>query len=104
MIGRTRLSAFLRWLLEIHANRADLCPGFRTEPNPSARASHGGSAWKMAELSAIRQELVEIHCEHPRFRVFVDGHQLFDFYHRVTPVAAIDTIQISGSLTITKLN
>ncbi|KAK2909362.1 hypothetical protein Q8A67_005199 [Cirrhinus molitorella] len=47
---------------------------------------------------------VEIHCEHPRFRVFVDGHQLFDFYHRVTPLTAIDTIQISGSLTITKLN
>ncbi|XP_006881090.1 PREDICTED: uncharacterized protein LOC102860428 [Elephantulus edwardii] len=26
---------------------------------------------------------VEILCEHPRFRVFVDGHQLFDFYHRI---------------------
>ncbi|XP_051993645.1 galectin-related protein-like [Xyrauchen texanus] len=47
---------------------------------------------------------VEIHCEHPRFRVLVDGHQLFDFYHRVSPLTAIDTIQISGSLTITKLN
>ncbi|XP_052461646.1 galectin-related protein [Carassius carassius] len=47
---------------------------------------------------------VEIHCEHSRFRVLVDGHQLFDFYHRVTPLTAIDTIQISGGLTITKLN
>lgn len=47
---------------------------------------------------------IEIHCEHSRFRVFVDGHQLFDFYHRVTQITAIDTIQISGSVTITKLN
>ncbi|XP_065130524.1 galectin-related protein [Paramisgurnus dabryanus] len=47
---------------------------------------------------------MEIHCEHTRFRVFVDGHQLFDFYHRVTPITAIDTIQINGGVTITKLN
>lgn len=47
---------------------------------------------------------VEIHCEHPRFLVLVDGHQLFDFYHRVTPLTSIDTIQISGGVTITKLN
>ncbi|XP_008145771.2 galectin-related protein [Eptesicus fuscus] len=46
---------------------------------------------------------VEILCEHPRFRVFVDGHQLFDFYHRVQTLSAIDTIKINGDLQITKL-
>ncbi|XP_076845453.1 galectin-related protein [Brachyhypopomus gauderio] len=47
---------------------------------------------------------IEIHCEHQRFRILVDGQPLFDFYHRVRPLEAIDTIQISGSLIITKLN
>ncbi|XP_012620374.2 galectin-related protein [Microcebus murinus] len=46
---------------------------------------------------------VEILCEHPRFRVFVDGHQLFDFYHRIPTLSAIDTIKINGDLQITKL-
>ncbi|XP_036402872.1 galectin-related protein-like [Megalops cyprinoides] len=46
---------------------------------------------------------IEIHCEHQRFRVFVDGHQLFDFYHRVASLPAIDTVRIRGSLQITKL-
>ncbi|KAM9316075.1 galectin-related protein [Gastrophryne carolinensis] len=46
---------------------------------------------------------VEILCEHPRFRVFVDGHQLFDFYHRVEHLAAIDTLKINGCLQLTKL-
>ncbi|XP_024408492.1 galectin-related protein [Desmodus rotundus] len=46
---------------------------------------------------------VEILCEHPRFRVFVDGHQLFDFYHRIHTLSAIDTIKINGDLQITKL-
>lgn len=46
---------------------------------------------------------VEILCEHPRFRVFVDGHQLFDFYHRIHALSAIDTIKINGDLQITKL-
>ncbi|KAJ8250289.1 hypothetical protein COCON_G00222110 [Conger conger] len=46
---------------------------------------------------------IEIHCEHQRFRIFVDGHQLFDFYHKVPSLPAIDTIRISGSLQITKL-
>lgn len=46
---------------------------------------------------------VEILCEHPRFRVFVDGHQLFDFYHRIQTLSAIDTIKINGDLQITKL-
>nr|XP_023680888.1 galectin-related protein [Paramormyrops kingsleyae] len=46
---------------------------------------------------------IEIHCEHQRFRIFVDGHQLFDFYHRVASLRAIDTIRITGSLQITKL-
>ncbi|XP_039995100.1 galectin-related protein-like isoform X4 [Xiphias gladius] len=34
---------------------------------------------------------VEIHCEHQRFRIFVDGHQLFDFYHKVKSLPSIDT-------------
>ncbi|XP_006638800.1 galectin-related protein [Lepisosteus oculatus] len=46
---------------------------------------------------------IEIHCEHQRFRIFVDGHQLFDFYHRIVTLPAIDTIRINGSLQITKL-
>ncbi|KAK6489514.1 galectin-related protein-like [Huso huso] len=46
---------------------------------------------------------IEIHCEHQRFRIFVDGHQLFDFFHRVESLPAIDTIKINGSLQITKL-
>ncbi|XP_068925078.1 galectin-related protein isoform X1 [Petaurus breviceps papuanus] len=46
---------------------------------------------------------VEILCEHPRFRVFVDGHQLFDFYHRIETLSSIDTIKINGDLQITKL-
>ncbi|KAG5831187.1 galectin-related protein-like [Anguilla anguilla] len=46
---------------------------------------------------------IEIHCEHQRFRIFVDGHQLFDFYHKVPSLSAIDTIRINGSLQITKL-
>ncbi|XP_053568056.1 galectin-related protein [Bombina bombina] len=46
---------------------------------------------------------VEILCEHTRFRVFVDGHQLFDFYHRVQSLTAIDTIKINGDVQLTKL-
>uniref|UniRef100_A0A8C9EXG3 Galectin n=11 Tax=Neognathae TaxID=8825 RepID=A0A8C9EXG3_PAVCR len=46
---------------------------------------------------------VEILCEHPRFRIFVDGHQLFDFYHRIETLSAIDTIKINGDLQLTKL-
>lgn len=46
---------------------------------------------------------VEILCEHPRFRVFIDGHQLFDFYHRVELLSAIDTVKINGDLQLTKL-
>uniref|UniRef100_A0A8C2XIW8 Galectin n=1 Tax=Cyclopterus lumpus TaxID=8103 RepID=A0A8C2XIW8_CYCLU len=46
---------------------------------------------------------IEIHCEHQRFRIFVDGHQLFDFYHKVKCFSSIDTVQIQGDLLITKL-
>ncbi|NP_001007175.1 lectin, galactoside-binding-like b [Danio rerio] len=46
---------------------------------------------------------IEIHCEHQRFRIFVDGHQLFDFYHKVKSLQAINMIRIVGSLQITKL-
>uniref|UniRef100_A0A3P9H7D0 Galectin n=1 Tax=Oryzias latipes TaxID=8090 RepID=A0A3P9H7D0_ORYLA len=46
---------------------------------------------------------MEIHCEHQRFRIFVDGHQLFDFYHKVKSLSSIDTVRIQGDLQITKL-
>lgn len=46
---------------------------------------------------------IEIHCEHQRFRIFVDGHQLFDFYHKVKSLTSIDTVRIQGDLQITKL-
>ncbi|XP_033835601.1 galectin-related protein-like isoform X1 [Periophthalmus magnuspinnatus] len=46
---------------------------------------------------------MEIHCEHQRFRIFVDGHQLFDFYHKVKSLPSIDTVRIDGDLQITKL-
>nr|WCO08208.1 galectin-like protein c [Lateolabrax maculatus] len=46
---------------------------------------------------------IEIHCEHSRFRVFVDGQKLFDFHHRVTLLNDIDTLWIKGGVTITKL-
>ncbi|KAM6956439.1 galectin-related protein B-like [Aplochiton taeniatus] len=46
---------------------------------------------------------IEIHCEHTRFRIFVDGHQLFDFYHKVKSLPSIDTVRIDGGLQITKL-
>ncbi|XP_034040740.1 galectin-related protein-like isoform X2 [Thalassophryne amazonica] len=46
---------------------------------------------------------IEIHCEHQRFRIFVDGHQLFDFYHKVKTLPFIDTVRIRGDLQITKL-
>ncbi|XP_062257717.1 galectin-related protein-like [Platichthys flesus] len=46
---------------------------------------------------------VEIHCEHQRFRIFVDGHSLFDFYHKVKSLPSIDSVRIQGDLQITKL-
>ncbi|KAM8772155.1 galectin-related protein-like [Acanthopagrus schlegelii] len=46
---------------------------------------------------------MEVHCEHSRFRVLVDGQQLFDFNHRVMLLRDIDTLWIKGSVTITKL-
>ena len=46
---------------------------------------------------------MEIHCEHQRFRIFVDGHQLFDFYHKVKSLSSIDTVRIDGDLHLTKL-
>ncbi|XP_043552805.1 galectin-related protein-like [Chiloscyllium plagiosum] len=46
---------------------------------------------------------LEIHCEYQRFRIFVDGHQLFDFHHRVSDLSGIDKIKIFGDLQLTKL-
>ncbi|XP_019666710.2 LOW QUALITY PROTEIN: galectin-related protein [Felis catus] len=46
---------------------------------------------------------VEILCEHPCFRAFVDGHQFFYFYHHIQMLSAVDTIKIHGDLQIAKL-
>ncbi|GCB82171.1 galectin-related protein-like isoform X2 [Scyliorhinus torazame] len=46
---------------------------------------------------------LEIHCEYQRFRIFIDGHQLFDFHHRVLDLSAINVIKIFGDLQLTKL-
>ncbi|CAN2391218.1 carbohydrate binding [Pristimantis euphronides] len=46
---------------------------------------------------------IEIFCEHPRFRVLIEGFQLFDFYHRVKLLSSIDTVKITGDLQLTKL-
>ncbi|XP_026887313.1 galectin-related protein [Electrophorus electricus] len=83
----------------------------RFEDRQFLRNAHVSGSWGEEE-SAIaffpfipdQPFRIEIQCEHQRFRVLVDGQPLFDFYHRVRPLVAIDTIQISGSLTITKLN
>lgn len=54
-------------------------------------------------VSSCFSSQIEIHCEHSRFRVLVDGQQLFDFNHQVTSLRDIDTLWIKGSVTITKL-
>ncbi|CAL8329407.1 unnamed protein product [Lota lota] len=46
---------------------------------------------------------IEISCEQSRFRIFVDGQQLLNFRHRVSPLQDIDTLWIAGALRITKL-
>ncbi|XP_008314423.1 galectin-related protein-like [Cynoglossus semilaevis] len=46
---------------------------------------------------------MELFCEVGRFRVLVDGQQLFDFQHRITSLPDIDTLWIKGSVGITKL-
>ncbi|XP_066518248.1 galectin-related protein [Hoplias malabaricus] len=83
----------------------------RFEDKQLMRNAHVSGSWGKEETAIaffpfIPQQpfKLELHCEHQRFRVFLDGQPLFDFYHRVRTLTAIDTIQISGSLTITKLN
>nr|XP_046231984.1 galectin-related protein-like isoform X3 [Scatophagus argus] len=46
---------------------------------------------------------MEIRCELSRFRVFVDGQQLFDFSHAVTSLGDVDTLWIKGCVAVTKL-
>uniref|UniRef100_UPI00398F7901 galectin-related protein-like isoform X2 n=1 Tax=Pristiophorus japonicus TaxID=55135 RepID=UPI00398F7901 len=46
---------------------------------------------------------LEMHCEYQRFRILIDGHQLFDFHHRVSNFSAINMIKIIGDLQLTKL-
>ncbi|TRY55416.1 hypothetical protein DNTS_034428 [Danionella cerebrum] len=58
---------------------------------------------RFTERQFLRNARIEIHCEHQRFRIFVDGHQLFDFYHKVKSLQAINMIRIEGSLQLTKL-
>ncbi|KAI4902655.1 hypothetical protein NFI96_014268 [Prochilodus magdalenae] len=83
----------------------------RFEDKQLMRNAHVAGSWGEEETAIqffpfIPQQpfRLEIHCEHQRFRTLVDGQPLFDFYHRVRSLMAIDTIQINGSLTITKLN
>ncbi|XP_053332901.1 galectin-related protein isoform X1 [Clarias gariepinus] len=83
----------------------------RFEDRQLLRNAHVGGSWGDEETAiaffpflAGQPFRLEIHCEHQRFRVLVDGQPLFDFYHRVRLLTSIDTIQISGSLSITKLN
>ncbi|KAG7220195.1 hypothetical protein INR49_018372 [Caranx melampygus] len=61
--------------------------------------------WTQSGRSHLHHQLmsIEVHCEHSRFRVFVDGQQLFDFHHRLMSLADIDTLWIKGCVTITKL-
>ncbi|XP_049325584.1 galectin-related protein isoform X1 [Astyanax mexicanus] len=75
------------------------------------RNAHVGGSWGEEETAIPffpfipdQPFRIEIHCEHQSFRVIVDGQPIFDFYHRVKSLLTIDTIQINGSLTITKLN
>ncbi|TSK18079.1 Galectin-related protein [Bagarius yarrelli] len=83
----------------------------RFEDRQLLRNAHVAGAWGEEEAAipffpflAGQPFRLEIHCEHQRFRVFVDGQPLFDFYHRVRLLMSIDTIQINGCLSITKLN
>ncbi|XP_041789274.1 galectin-related protein isoform X1 [Chelmon rostratus] len=86
----------------------ELCVRFR-DRQVLRRACESGS-WGDADRSIpffpfIRDQpfKLEIHCEQSRFRVFVDGQQLFDFSHRVTSLSDIDTLWVKGSVAITKL-
>ncbi|KAM6940535.1 galectin-related protein-like [Xenentodon cancila] len=86
----------------------ELCVRFR-DRQVLRRACQSGS-WGDSERAVpffpfIKDQpfKIEILCEHTRFRVFVDGQQLFDFQHRVTALSDVDTLWIKGSLTITKL-
>ncbi|MCJ8748188.1 hypothetical protein PDJAM_G00162000 [Pangasius djambal] len=83
----------------------------RFEDRQLLRNAHVSGSWGEEETAiqffpflAGQPFRLEIHCEHQSFRVLVDGQPLFDFYHRVRSLMSIDTIQISGSLSITKLN
>ncbi|CAB1343917.1 unnamed protein product [Coregonus sp. 'balchen'] len=58
---------------------------------------------RFAERQFLRNSRIEIHCEHTRFRIFVDGNPLFDFFHKVKSLPSIDTVRIEGGLQITKL-
>ncbi|XP_023131621.1 galectin-related protein-like [Amphiprion ocellaris] len=86
----------------------ELCVRFR-DRQILRRACMSGS-WGDADRAVpffpfIRDQpfKIEIHCEQSRFRVFVDGQQLFDFYHRLTSLGDIDTLWIKGTINLTKL-
>ncbi|KAF7689296.1 galectin-related protein [Silurus meridionalis] len=83
----------------------------RFEDRQLLRNAHVSGSWGEEETAipffpflAGQPFKLEIHCEHQSFRVFVDGQPLFDFYHRLRSLISIDTIQINGNLSITKLN
>lgn len=86
----------------------ELCVRFR-DRQVLRRACVSGS-WGDADRAVpffpfIREQpfKIEIRCERSRFRVFVDGQQLFDFHHRVTSLSLVDTLWIKGSVSINKL-
>ncbi|KAM4591710.1 galectin-related protein B-like isoform 1-T1 [Odontesthes bonariensis] len=74
------------------------------------RSARVSGKWTQEEASTVyfpfipdQPFRIEIHCEHQRFRIFVDGHQLFDFYHKVKSLSTIDSVRIQGDLQLTKL-
>ncbi|KAL0969453.1 hypothetical protein UPYG_G00227570 [Umbra pygmaea] len=46
---------------------------------------------------------MEIVCEHQQFRILVDGQPLCGFTHRLSPLASLTALRVSGDLHLTKV-
>lgn len=46
---------------------------------------------------------MEIVCEHQQFRILVDGQPLCGFTHRLSPLASLTALSVSGDLQLTKV-
>ncbi|XP_068436722.1 galectin-related protein A-like [Clinocottus analis] len=46
---------------------------------------------------------MEIVCEHQQFRILVDGQPLCGFTHRLTSLASLTALRVSGDLQLTKV-